>query len=105
GYGIYWCTGRGQGPCAASKPVALEKKVLAGLPPPQATGKDIAAAADAAVRKLAAARGIELKAVPPPKATAKKEDSTGDRLRIGAGALAILAVGFAIWIGWRLKKG
>jgi hypothetical protein len=56
GYGIYHCVGKkGVGPCEAGRPTAADERLLKSLPRP---GRDLAAAADVAVRRLAEAHGV-----------------------------------------------
>jgi hypothetical protein len=58
GYGIYHCVAkRGVGPCESALPTAADKRRLASLPAP---GRDLAAAGDTAVRRLAELHGADL---------------------------------------------
>jgi len=97
GYGLYWCAGGTAGRCGGGRPLTAEKRVLAALPSPTAAGKDVAAAGAVAVRKLAAADGVQLKVAPPAKTSSGGGgSSTSDRLKIVAGALTLLVIAVGI---------
>ena len=56
GYGIYHCVGKkGFGPCETGRPTGADERLLKSLPPPK---RDLAAAGDVAVRRLAEAHGV-----------------------------------------------
>ena len=103
GYGTYWCVAGGTSECAHGKPLAVERRVLARLPSARTSGKDVAAAAAVAVRKLAAAHGVTLVPVAAPKQPGA-HDETGDRLRIGAVFVTALVLGGAIWLLLRYRR-
>ncbi len=76
---------------------AAEVKLLRRQPPP---GNDYAGAAMAAVRKLAAAEGID---VPIPAAPGSKSHTTRDRLELGGIALAAALLGGLVLAARRLR--
>jgi hypothetical protein len=87
------------------KALPAEQKVLDGLPSPAESGKDVATAALTAVQRLAAHDGVKLAvAVPKTEPTASGGSAAGDRLKILAGALTLLAIGVALEIGRRARR-
>jgi hypothetical protein len=80
---------------------AAEQRVVAKLVPPKPfAGAPLAAAAENAVRKLAAGQGIVLPAVATP--TGSGDSPTRDRILIGVGAGAVLLV--ALGLSWWRRR-
>ena len=90
GYGIYH----------HGTPVAGERRVLDRLPPPGASGDDLASATTEAVRRLARARGVSLAA---PGTSGENENR--DRLVLAAVALGIGAAGATALAARRRRRG
>jgi hypothetical protein len=92
GYGIYNCVGvrRAEGyvdPCEKEEPSRADQRALAGVP--KVAGDDYAAAAEAAVRRLAALHGV----------------SFGSRLPlIAGGVVAVLLAGLGVFAVRRKKR-
>lgn len=91
GYGVYH----------HGRPVAAERRVLDGLPLPEASGTDLASAATDAVRRLARTQGLRLAA---PDTSAGGSSENRDRLVIVAVVLGIGAVAAVAFTVLRLRR-
>jgi len=96
GYGIYRCIPiqRPEGyidPCEKATPTAADQKLLRSLAPIEQSKLDIAAAAEVAVREVAARRGVSA-------------DGRSRVLTVGLGALVVLGAGALVFLLLRRRR-
>jgi hypothetical protein len=96
GYGIYHCVpkkrpGGYSDPCESGRPTAADERALAALPTPAGGKLDLAAAANGAIRRLAALHGASL-------------DGGGALPKLLAGAVALAVLGGAIALFRRSRR-
>ena len=92
----------GYGFARGGKPQPAQQAVVDRLPPPGASGAQLAAAATRAVRALAAASGVHIAL--PPLSGSTGTSTTRDRLVIGGGAALVLVLGGGLALLRRRRK-